>query len=228
MNPYTQKHQQIIGILTLLSGIIALGSMIVGLVATNYDFETFSSPEQLLDMAGATPVLIKWFMLLDMFGYYLLLLPVICYAHRRMETVTPWASLISASGFAYVIIGAIGAAALASAWPALMVNYRTAAADTKDIYKAAFLFSNDLVVKGIWNTLEVWLAGVWWLGLGMFTVNGRALKITTIVLAIACMLDGLGEAIGAPGLADFGLNIYLLFAIVWAMWIGFAMLRGKY
>jgi hypothetical protein len=224
MKPYTQKHQQFIGALTILAGILAFGSMIVGLVATNYDFETFSNPAQLLDMPTATPLLMKWFMLLDMFGYYLLLLPIIFYAHRKLEVETPWAALITASGFAYVLIGATGAAALATAWPSAMAGYQSAGANEKDVYKAAFLLSNDLVVKGMWNTLEVWLAGIWWLGLGVVTTKARALKVTTIVLGTGCIIDGLGEATGLPALSEVGLNVYLLLAIVWAVWIGSSML----
>jgi len=224
MKPYTQKHQQLIGAVTILSGILALGSMIVGLIATNFNFETFSNPVELLDMESATPALIKWFMLLDMFGYYLLLLPIVFYIHRELDRTTPWASLITASGFAYVIIGALGAAALAAAWPSTMAGYHSAAANDKEVYKASFLLSNDLVVKGMWNILEVWLAGVWWLGIGIVITKSRFSKITTIVLGMGCVIDGLGEAAGMPALAEIGLNVYLLLAIVWALWIGFAML----
>jgi hypothetical protein len=228
MKPYTQKHQQLIGAITILSGILALGSMFVGLVATDYNFETFSNPVQLLDLPSATTLLMKWFMLLDMFGYYLLLLPITFYLHGKLDVETPWASFITASGFAYVIIGAMGASALAAAWPSAMAGYNNAVAGDKEIYRASFLLSNDLVVKGMWNTLEVWLAGIWWLGIGFAITKSNALKITTIILGLGCIIDGMGEAIGIPSLAEIGLNIYLLLAIVWAMWIGFAMLREKF
>lgn len=228
MKPYTQKHQQLIGAVTILSGILALGSMIVGLVATNFNFETFSNPVELLDMESATPGLMKWFMLLDMFGYYLLLLPIVFYLHRKLETTTPWATLITSSGFAYVIIGAIGAAALAAAWPSTMDNYQHADADNKEVYKAIFLLSNNIIVKGMWNTLEVFLAGIWWLGIGIFVTPSRALKFATIILGTGSMLDGLGETLGSPAMAEVGLNVYLLLAIVWALWVGFVMMKGKF
>lgn len=228
MTTHTHKEHCMTGILTILSGVIALGSMLFGLWATEFNFETFSNPVELLDLTGNTPTLIRWFMLLDMFGYYLLLLPVVWYAHRKLEASTPWATLFTSAGFAYVVMGAMGAAALAAAWPSLIISYQSAAAENKEIYKAAFLLSNDLVVKGIWNTLEVWLAGVWWLGLGIYTIKARALKITTIVLGTGSLIDGAGEVVGLPGVAEVGLNIYLLFAIVWAIWIGAAMIRGKY
>lgn len=228
MTTYTHKDQRAIGLITVLSGIIALGSMLVGLMATDFNFETFSNPVELLSLTGNTPILIRWFMLLDMFGYYLLLLPIVWYTYRKLEAITPWAHVITSSGFAYIVIGSIGASALAAAWPSLIHEYQVADNGNKEVYKAAFTLSNDLVVKGIWNTLEVWLAGVWWLGIGIFTIKGRALKITTIILGIGSIIDGLGETLGTPFIAEIGLNIYLLFAIVWAVWIGIAMMRGKY
>jgi hypothetical protein len=223
----TQNNQRLIGTLTILSGIIALGSMTVGLLAGDLNFEAFSNPVLLLDMTGNAPLLIKWFMLLDMFGYYLLLLPVIWFLHRQLSTKTSWAALITSAGFAYVVIGAIGAAALAVAWPSFMIHYQDAAAANKEAYKAAFLLSNDLVVKGMWNTLEVWLAGVWWLGVGIHATHSRSLKVTTITLGVGCLMDGLGEAIGSSAIAELGLNIYLLLAIVWAVWMGIGIVRKR-
>jgi len=224
-----QNNQRIIGVLTLLSGLISLGSMTVGLLAVDFNFDTFSNPVAILsNLTSNTALLIKWFMLTDMFGYYLLLLPILFYAHSRLASTTGWAPLITSSGFAYILIGAIGAAALSAAWPALMVSYQHAAPADKELYKAAFLLSNDLVVKGIWNVLEVWLAGIWWIGLGLCTIQSRPLKIITITLGAGCLLDGFGEAIGVPAVAETGLNIYLLLAIVWAIWIGIKMIRREY
>jgi hypothetical protein len=223
----TQNNQRLIGMLTILSGIIALGSMMIGLLAADFNFEAFSNPIVLLDMTGNAPLLIKWFMLLDMFGYYLLLLPVIWFLHGQLSTKTSWAMLITSAGFAYVVIGAIGAAALAVAWPSFMTHYQDAAPANKEAYRAAFLLSNDMVVKGMWNTLEVWLAGVWWLGVGVHVIKSRALKVTTIILGVGCVMDGLGEAIGSPAIAELGLNIYLLLAIIWAVWMGIWIMRNR-
>ena len=226
MQPFTNKDTRIVGMVTILSGLLALGSMLTGMVATNFDSEAFSNPILILRMESATPMMIKWFMLLDMFGYYLLLLPGIFLLHQHMKSRTPWASLITSAGYSYVIIGAIGAAMLAAAWPELISNFRQASPTEQPRFQELFLLSNELVVKGIWNILEMFLAGLWWLGLSYFTEGSRSLRITTFTLGIACVMDGTGEMLGLPLLAEIGLNIYLLLAIVWAIWTGAAMLRA--
>lgn len=228
MIPYSEKDKKIIAILTILSGVLALGCMIIGLIATQFNAEAFANPALLLERSGTNPGYIRWFMLLDMFGYYLLLLPVVWYIHRQLESKTAWASLISSAGFGYVLIGAIGAAVLAVVWPSLMVNYEQASIDMKEIYKANFLLANDFVAEGMWNTLEVFLCGVWWIGIAMFAIESRALKITTMLLGVFCFVDGTGEVFGLPAVAEIGLNGYLVLAIVWPVWIGVNIFRSKY
>ena len=98
----------------------------------------------------------------------------------------------------------------------------------KEIHKANFLVMNDFVSKGMWNSLEVFLCGVWWMGIAVFAIESRALKITTILLGIFCLTDGTGEVFGLPVIAEIGLNGYLVFAIVWPVWIGIDILRNKY
>ncbi|MGC3947607.1 MAG: hypothetical protein QM762_24395 [Chryseolinea sp.] len=225
MQPFTIKDGRIAGTITILSGLLALGSMLTGMIATNYDSEAFSNPILILRMQSATPTMIRWFMLLDMFGYYLLLLPVMFLMHERMKSKSAWASLITFSGYGYVIIGSIGAAMLASAWPALIMNFRQASPADQPLYQELFLMSNELVVKGIWNILEMFLAGTWWLGIALLIPGSRALKVTTLTLCIACLIDGLGEMLGLGILAEIGLNIYLVAAIGWAIWTGITMLQ---
>ncbi|MEJ1240492.1 hypothetical protein WBG78_20280 [Chryseolinea sp. T2] len=225
MQPFTIKDGRIAGMLTILSGILAFGSMLTGMIATNFDSEAFSNPVLILRMESATPAMIKWFMLLDMFGYYLLLLPAIFFLHQRTVNRSSWTSLITFSGYGYVIIGAIGAAMLAAAWPSLITSFRQATPADQPLYQELFILSNELVVKGIWNILEMFLAGTWWLGLALLMPGGRWFKGTTLALGAACILDGTGEMFGLATLAEIGLNIYLVLAIVWAIWAGIVMMR---
>jgi len=220
MISFSKNDQKIIAALTILSGILALGCLIVGLMATQFNFDAFANPALLLEMPDASPDYLRWFMYLDMFGYYLFLLPFVYYAHRKLEEKTAWASFLTFTGLGYVLIGAIGAAALAVVWPSLLIDYRLASVETREIYQANFLLANDFVAKGLWNSLEVFLCGTWWIGLGAFTVESSPLKVTTLILGLACIADGIGEVAGLPLLAEIGLNIYLLLAIVWPIWIG--------
>lgn len=206
--------------MTIISGVMALGSMLIGMFATDFDPDAFSEPARILGMGTASPELIRWFMLLDMFGYYLLLLPVIALLHHQMKQVTPWAATLTACGYSYVIIGSVGASALAASWPSLLTEYRQATDDGKLIARSIFLLTNDLVVKGMWNTLEVFPGGVWWIGIGLFAIVPRPLKIVSLLCGIGCLLDGLGEVFRLDTVAEIGLNIYLALAIAWAIWMG--------
>lgn len=228
MISFSKNDQKVIATLTILSGILALGCLIVGLIATQFNFEAFANPVLLLEMPEASPIHIRWFMFLDMFGYYLLLLPMVYYAHRRLQEKTPWASVLTSTGFSYVMIGAIGAAALANVWPSLMESYQLAPAELKAIHKANFLLANDFVSKGMWNSLEVFLCGTWWIGVGIFIIDSRPLKATTVILGTACITDGIGEIFGLPLLAEIGLNVYLFLAIVWPIWIGAKIWNHNY
>lgn len=206
---------------------MALACMVVGLIATNYDAEAFANPIKLLDMPEVDESLLRWFMLLDMVGYYLLLIPVMFFIHRSLEQTTAWASVFTSLGVGYVLIGAIGAATLAVTWPALLQRYETASVAMQEVYRGDFQLMTEFVVKGLWNYLEVLAGGVWWLGVGFFAIRNRTLNVVTIVLGAACIVDSVGEIFEMPIVAEIGLNIYLLLGIIWPIWIGLLLLKRK-
>jgi len=228
MIPYSDKDKKVIAFISILSGVLALGCLLTGLVATQFDQEAFANPAKLLDMPGVGASQLRGFMVLDLFGYYLLLLPAIFFVHSKLKSKTALAPMFTSLGFGYVLIGAIGAAALAVIWPTLLEKYDLATTAMRDVYRADFLFSTDLVVKGLWNYLEVLLGGVWWLGVGYFVIHQRALKIVTLVLGTSCLVDGFGELFQFPLMAEIGLNMYMLLGIVWPVWIGVVILKDKF
>lgn len=227
MKPYSEQDKKIIGVLTILSGILALACMVVGLIATNYDSEAFTNPIKLLGMPDVNANHLRWFMLLDMAGYYLLLIPVLFLIHRKLEQTTAWASVFTSLGFGYIMIGAIGAATLAVTWPALIERHAAASPVMQEVYKGDFQLMTEFVVKGLWNYLEVLAGGVWWIGIGVFMIRDRAVMILTIILGSSCIIDSIGEIFQLPLLAEIGLNIYLLLGIVWPIWIGILVMKNK-
>jgi len=224
---YSKTDKTLVGYLLVLSGVLALACMVIGLFATHFDAEAFSNPVKMLDMENVDPLLLRWFMILDLFGYYLLLLPFIYYAHHTLKNKTPWAGFFTGMGFAYVLIGAIGATALAVIWPSILEQYPSASDATREILRANFSLATNFVVKGLWNYLEVFLGGIWWIGIGIFLFENRSLKIASILLGGACLLDSVGELLTVPILAEIGLNVYLLLGIVWPIWVGIKMVRFK-
>ena len=133
MIPYSKRDKKTIAFISIVSGVLALACLLVGLVATQYDAEAFANPVKLLNMQGVNTTHLRWFMLLDLFGYYLLLLPLIFFVHQKMKGKRAWASLFTSLGFGYVFIGAIGAAVLAVLWPTLLERYGMATPAMQDI-----------------------------------------------------------------------------------------------
>jgi len=72
---------KIVGALTVISGIIALLCIVLAAIGVNYHFEAFNDPSIMLTLPDANAKASKWSMICDMLGYYMLLLPVVCYLH---------------------------------------------------------------------------------------------------------------------------------------------------
>ena len=220
-------HQKTIGIITILSGILAAACIIAGMIAVNYNSDAFSDPMLILTIPNVNAGAARWSMIFDMLGYYLLLAPVIYLLHDWIKTKTPWSNLITCSGVGYVLIGGIGAAILAVVWPYILQTYPTAAPDLQLILKTNFGFFNDMVYKGLWNLLEMFFAGTWWLWVGVifyknkFTYTG----LLSIVLGTAGLADGVAGIFQLNALHEITLNVYLILAIIWAVCIGVFLLR---
>ena len=221
------NHHRPVGMLTILSAILALGCLIAGFLAVEFDLDAFSDPTTLLRFAHRYEYA-KWFALLDMLGYYLLLVPVIFYLHERLRRKTPWANMITFSGLSYVLIGAIGAVILAAVWPHQMQAYLSAGMEQRALLQTTFEAITWAVNDGLWNMLETILAGTWWVGVGVaLRSDFKALGWTTILLGLSTLADSVGNMLSLKILAEVGLNLYLVLAIVWPFWIGTKIYRGK-
>ena len=223
------KQQRAIGTITLLSGLLALASLITGMVAVNYHTETFSDPTLILTTPGTNATAGRWSMIFDMFGYYLLLLPVIYLLHDWMKDKTAWSNLVTFTGLAYVLVGAIGAAILAAVWPAVMNAYPTAGTEMQLLLKSNFGFFNDMVYNGMWNLLEMFFAGTWWFvtGLMLYRSKYTVTAVLTIATGIASFADGTAGMLQLTSLHETALNTYLLLAIIWTIIMGIFFLQGR-
>ena len=217
----THNYQFRVAQVSIVAGIFALVSIFFTVVGANYDAAVFSNPRLLLGMTTANVQFLKWSMIFDMFGFYLLLLPALFYFHKYLQSKTAWSFLLTWCGSAYILIGAIGAGILSVVFPAYITEYPIATAAQQELIMRNFDLANQIVYRGMWNTVEVVLAGTWWVGLGIVLQKWQPLfGITTIVLGIACLLDGFGNMAGVKVLAETGLNVYLLLGIVWPVWFG--------
>lgn len=215
-----------VGLLTVLSGLLALLCLVLSGVALAGHPEAFADPLRVITIPNVNSSLLRWSMLADMAGYYLLLLPVIFWLHQQLKGQTHWASLITFCATSYVLIGAIGAVIMAVVTPMLLTEYALAPTEGQATVQLVYKTVVSLVYGALWNTLETLLAGVWWLFTGYFlTQFGRTFRWATLLLGTFSLVDGLGEVLTLKALAEVGLNGYLLLAPVWAIWLGLALRR---
>lgn len=207
----------------VLAAPLAIGSNVLTLTAVDFNFDAFSNTLLLLQAGADGAALWRWSMILDMFGYYLLLTPLTLVLWRWLKPQNPeWVGLFTLCLLAYILIGAMGAAILATVIPPLMVA-QAAATPGVEVVFTAFM---DMVYGGLWNILEEFIAGIGWIGLGLtLRHQRRALGVTTIILGAAALTDSLSNMLGIEPLAVLALNIYLLLAPVWALWLGISLLR---
>lgn len=213
----------------ILSTVLAFGCTAVALVAVRFNFGAFDDPLGQIGVGAGAGRLLYWSMILDMFGYYLLLIPSVLYLWDWMRRRASFgATLYTLCGLAYALVGAIGAAILAAVWPSMIERYAVASGAEREGILNSFTFVTNMVHGGLWNTLEMVLAGVWWLGMGLLLRHERrAFGVATIALGAACLVDSAGNLLGLPALAAPGLNVYLVLAPVWACRLGVLVVRGR-
>jgi hypothetical protein len=222
-----RSFRRFAGAAAVVSIVPALASLFVAMPAVDWDWNTISDLMLFLRTGARGAALGRWSMVADMFGYYLLIAPAVIYLGRDLQRRGGlWTRLFTSSLLAYVLIGAMGAAVLAAAMPALMTAHVTAAPAERAAIETVYRALTDAVYGGLWNILEEVVAGVGWLGLGWLKHARRPrLGKLTMALGAACLLDGLANVAGAKPVADIGLYAYLLLAPAWAVWVGLRILR---
>ena len=210
-----QTYLRITGWLTVLAGVLATACLVVGALAVEYDFDAFADPIRTLTHAR-NHALAYWFNILDLFGYYLLLLPVTLQLHQQLRPRSPWVPLITVSGAAYAVIGASGAAVLAAVWPALMQSHLSASPAEQATIALVFRATTLAVTTGLWNILEMVFAATWWIGVGLL-LRGASPRLGWLTLAsgVACLMDVVGNLGGLEALSMVGMNAYLVLSILW-------------
>jgi hypothetical protein len=205
---------------------LAAGNLLAMLATVHFNLGGMTDPLVLLHAGAGEAGLWRWSMVLDIVGYYLLIIPVILLLRSSLRLRGPlWTDLFALCLLSYCLIGAIGGAELATALPTLIKQYATSPGHQPAL-QTVFTGFTDGIYRGMWNLLEELLAGIGWVGFGVILrASDRWLGLITIVLGIACLTDSAGTALNTDSVASTGLTIYLVLAPVWACWLGVRVLR---
>lgn len=215
-------------LLAILAALLAVGNIVLGFAAVGFTSppDTFSNVSSALPIEGIDAGLLRWSTICDLFGYYLLLGPLALVLSHRFEQTRPYLMQLSTyCALGYILVGAIAAAILASNAPALIETYAQASSVDRAAIKVAYDSINN-TINGLWNTLGVFLGGVWWLTVGnAIRAQRPVLGILSIVLGIAAWLDAAGTILIIPVIFAIGLVGVLLLIPIWTFSCGIDLLR---
>jgi uncharacterized protein DUF4386 len=222
-----QSFQRFAALAAIISFPLALGSIVLSGMAMDFNMEASTNPVLMLSVGADGASLLRWGMILDMLSYYLPLLPVALFLWRWLgPRNSDWVRFYTVCGLGYILIGATGAVILAAIQPPLIKAYAQASAEQRVMLETVFNTIWSMVYGGMWNILGGLLAGTWFLGIGLLLRSERHIfSIVSMILGISALLDSLGFILGIEAVSSLGLNIYLVLAPIWTLWLGIDLLR---
>ena len=222
-----QSFQRFAALAAIISFPLALASIVLTSAAMDFEMDASMNPVLLLSAGPDGARLLGWGLVLDMFSYYLPLLPAALFLLHWLQPKSPnWVRFYTLCGVGYILIGAIGATILAATYPPLIRAYGQASASQQVVLETIFSTITDLVYGGLWNILEMLLAGVWFIGIGLLLrYERRIFSVVSIILGASALLDSLGFILGIDAVSSLGLNIFLVLAPIWTLWLGIDLLR---
>jgi hypothetical protein len=212
------------------SGIVLTVATVLNVVtlfaSVDNDTKTlFSDPTPLLLIGSAGANWFHWSMAFDLFGY-LSFAPIALLGYNWFRAKGRNVVLLySICGFLYSVIGSIGAISLGVVVSTLARSYPTATSSQQEAMHVIINVFYSMIVRGLWNPLEILLLGVWLLGIGSFLRSERnALGVLTLIIGGFALIDAVGWILQVELIFRVGVfGISLL--IVWGAWLGISVLR---
>ena len=207
---------------TVLAIVLSVPSSLAFFAAFGGDVEAaiFGHPAAILGGGASAAALLRWGAILDMFYSYLLLVPLAMFLHRRLRPIKPWlADIGTIAALAYILVGAAGAAILATAGSSLVDAYGTAAPADQPAIATSFEMLRDIVYFGLWQMLDpvtsgVWISSVGWLLLSERRLIGRFL----VVLGAGLMGMSVMTMLGIHSLAALLASVAVI-VLIWLGWV---------
>jgi hypothetical protein len=221
------SFQRLTAWITILAVVSYIISVVLLLAVMNYSFsvEAFSGAMISIGSRGAN--LLRWAMIFDVFGSYLLLTPLALHLWSWLRPKSPnHVTLYTLCGLAYILIGSMGAIVLSAVLPPLINDYAQASVSQRDTLQVVFNGFLNAVFLGLWNPLEVFLLGIWLVGLGpLIQRERRALGIVTRLLGLSALIDSAGRFLNIESMFIVGSSGLFLLVPIWLIWWVIDLLR---
>lgn len=222
------RFVRVAGLCALLAGASSIANL--WLTAVLAGFDPAHSPYLSVAVAAGTEgggALLRWSLVIDALGYYLMLVPLALVLHSRLSQRSPsFAQLLTVAGVGSLLLGAVGAAVLAGAWPPLVDTYRAGNPVARALAEHSYLTLSHAVYRGVWNLLVSALHGVWVLGVGVLLARAHPrLARFSLVLGVATLVDALAAVLFPGPIHDKVLFGYLMLTPFWCLGWGLRLMR---
>jgi hypothetical protein len=219
MNDHQSFQRLTVGI-TILAAISYLVSVVLLLAVMNYSFSAEAFSGAMISSGSRGANLLRWGMIFDVFGSYLLLAPLALHLWKWLKPKSPnHVTLYTLCGLAYILIGSMGAIVLSAVLPPLINDYAQASASQRENMQLVFNGFLNAVFLGLWNPLEVFLLGIWLVGLGpLIQRERRALGIVTRLLGLSALIDSTGRFLNIGTIFLIGSSGLFLLVPIWLIW----------
>ena len=214
------SFQRLAARITILAVISYLLSVVLLLAVMNYSFSIEAFSGAMISAGSRGAGLLRWGMIFDVFGSYLLLTPLALHLWVWLRPKSPnHVTLYTLCGLAYILIGSMGAIVLSAVLPPLMNEYVQAATTQRDTLQVVFNSFLNAVFLGLWNPLEVSLLSIWLIGLGPLIQRERqGLGIVTRLLGFSALIDSTGRFFDMQTIFFIGSSGLFLLVPVWLIW----------
>src|SRR5215212_8003377 len=160
-----------------------LNAITLFLSAKNDIGALFSDPTPLLLLGSSGANWFHWSMVFDLVAY-LAFAPIAVFGYSWFRAQRPNLVLLyTIGGVSYSLIGSVGAVLLGVAIPTLAREYPAAVPSQQEAMPVMIKVLYSMVVRGLWNPLEIFLLGIWCLGIGSLLRRERAaLGVLTLLI----------------------------------------------
>lgn len=223
----TARFTQIAGACAIAACPVGLVSFFLGPAAYGWDFDVMFAPQLAVAFPTVNTTMVRWGWVLDIVGYYFLLLPAVLVLGERSRADEPLLTRLSERmAVGYMQVGSLGAAILAGT-TGLFERHRVGDAAQQAAASEVFIALFGMVCDGIWNILTMGLLAVWLLvGGSLLRREHRPLGTAMMFIGGLSALDVTGMLLGVEAISMPALFGYLFLFPVWSLLLGLWLVRG--
>lgn len=220
------NFRSITAITTICAALLILAATVVLSMAVDFNTDFLSDPAGLISngLRPNAPGLFRWGSILELFGYFLFLIPLTVFLwqwlkHHYYNLV----SIATICNLGSILLGIAGAAVRAIIWPEMISSYPQMGEAQQEVLQVLFRAVTSFTFEGLY-AVESILFGIWMLGIGLaLQVERRFLGIVTWIIGIAAFGAGIGWILGVDPLARLEMAYFL--EPFWLIWLGIVILR---